>query len=371
MSPRVAIGAPLYGRAEYLPSALDSLLGQTYGDLAVVALDDASPDRTPEVLADHARRDPRLSWLRHPRRVGMAANWRLAFELALERHPEAEYFAWASDHDLWDPAWLETLVAELDRHPEAVLAYPQIEVIDADGRVVRGPWSFETRGLGDPGGRLRRAAWGMRAGDMVYGLFRVEPLRRAGVFRPVLWPDRLLLVELTAEGTFRQVPEVLWWRRFAPATSVRSAAQRQRRALYAGAPPPVAHLPWWLGHVLALARKALEGPALERRVRLAFAGRYLVLVPPFELWRWGLRARNRAAARVIRAAPPLARALAALERRAASVGRPVKLLPAAVPGRDRGGRRSPPPEPAGADAGVCLRHPVRRTRHSPLYRRWH
>jgi glycosyltransferase involved in cell wall biosynthesis len=323
----VAIGEPLYGRAEYLPSALGSLLAQTYGDLAVVALDDASPDRTPEVLADHARRDPRLSWLRHPRRVGMAANWRLAFELALKRHPEAEYFAWASDHDLWEPAWLEALVDELDRHPEAVLAYPRSAVVDAGGRVLRDPWSFETRGLGDPGRRLRRAAWGMRAGDMVYGLFRVEPLRRAGVFRPVLWPDRLLLVELTAEGPFHQVPEVLWRRRFAPAESARSAAARQRRALYAGTSPLVARLPWWLGHVVALARKALDGPALERWVRLGFAGRYLAVVALAEGTRSTLRARNRLATRLVGRSPRLARALSVLERRAAAAGRPVKLLP--------------------------------------------
>jgi len=180
---------------------------------------------------------------------------------------------------------------------------------------------------------------------MVYGLFRVEPLRRAGVFQPVLWPDRLLLVELTCEGPFHQVPEVLWRRRFAPSESVRSGAARQRRALYAGPPPLAAGLPWWLGHVLALARKALDGPAPERAARLGFAGRYLAVVATFEIWRWGLRARDRAATRVIRAAPPLARALAALERRAAAAGRPVKLLPAAVPSVERAGRESTPPGP--------------------------
>ena len=289
MSPRVVIGAPLYGRAEYLPEALDSLLGQSFPDFAVVALDDASPDSTPEVLADYGGRDPRLSWRRHSRRVGMAANWRMAYEEAVARHPEAEYFAWASDHDLWDPRWLEALVAELDRHPDAVLAYPHGAVVDAGGRTVRGPRPFETRGVGNAGARLLRAAWGMRAGDMVYGLFRVGPLRRAGVFRPVLWPDRLLLVELTADGPFHQVPELLWWRRFAPEVRVRSAAARQRRALYAGRTPLVARLPWWLGHVVALVRKALAGPASERLAGLAFAGRYLAVVTLAEGARWVLR----------------------------------------------------------------------------------
>ena len=305
MSPRVVIGAPLHARAEHLPAALDSLLGQSQQDLAVVAIDDASPDRTPEVLADYAGRDARLWWRRNSERVGMAANWRLAFELAVERHPEAEYFAWASDHDLWGRRWLEALTAELDRHPEAVLAYPHSAVIDGEGRQLRGPWSFDTARREGPGSRLCAAAWGMRAGDMVYGLFRVEPVRRAGVFRPVLWPDRLLLAELTKEGTFRQVPGLLWWRRFAPSTSVRSAAARQRRALYAGEPPPLARLPWWAGHVVALTRSALGVPVGERRARLAFAGRYAALVPPLELWRWLLRARNRVARALISAVPGL------------------------------------------------------------------
>ena len=300
----MVIGAPLHGRAEYLPGALGSLLGQSFEDFAVVALDDASPDSTSEVLAGLAQRDPRLWWSRHPRRVGMAANWRLAFELATQRHPEAEYFAWASDHDIWDPRWLEALVAELDGNPEAVLAYPRGAVVDAGGRTVRGPRAFETRGVGRPGARLVRAAWGMRAGDMVYGLFRAPALRRAGVFRPVLWPDRLLLVELTAEGRFHQVPELLWWRRFAPETRVRSAAERQRRALYAGRAPLTARLPWWLGHVVALVRKALAGPRPAWPGGLAFAARYLAVVAVAEGIRWTLRAGQRLAARMLRRSRP-------------------------------------------------------------------
>jgi hypothetical protein len=324
----VVIGAPLHGRAEHLPEALDSLLGQTYEDLAVVAVDDASADSTPEVLAAFATCDPRLTWRRNPERVGMAANWRLTFEAALARHPEAEYFAWASDHDVWAPAWLERLVVELDGHPEAVLAYPRSVVVDGEGRPLRGSWSFDTADLAEAGARLRAATRGMRAGEMVYGLFRVEALRRAGVFRPVLWPDRLLMVELTAEGRFRQVPEVLWVRRFAPSESARAGARRQRRALYAGAPPLVARLPWWLGHAAALARNAARKPPPARQEGMRLAARYLALAAPLELTRPLLRARNRLATALVASLPGLGRALRLIERWAEGRGRPVKLLPA-------------------------------------------
>src|SRR3712207_8260416 len=56
------------------------------------------------------------------RRLGMLGNTNRALTLARERFPGAELWALGSDHDLWHPRWLATLVALLDAHPGAVLA---------------------------------------------------------------------------------------------------------------------------------------------------------------------------------------------------------------------------------------------------------
>ena len=61
---------------------------------------------------------------RNEQLLALVQNWRRAFDLARRRFPAAPYFAWVSDHDVWHPEWLRTLGAELDAHPEAVLAYP-------------------------------------------------------------------------------------------------------------------------------------------------------------------------------------------------------------------------------------------------------
>ena len=45
----------------------------------------------------------------------MAGNWRRAFTLANERFKGFELFAWASDHDVWHPRWLEALVSSARR----------------------------------------------------------------------------------------------------------------------------------------------------------------------------------------------------------------------------------------------------------------
>ena len=48
--PDVTILIPVYNTARFLPRALDSVLAQTWKNLEVVAVNDASPDNAAEVL---------------------------------------------------------------------------------------------------------------------------------------------------------------------------------------------------------------------------------------------------------------------------------------------------------------------------------
>jgi glycosyltransferase involved in cell wall biosynthesis len=265
-SVRAVIGAPLYNHAKHLPEAIDSLLAQTYEDYAVVLVDDGSTDETAALAARYAERDERVTFVRNPTRLGMIGNWRRAFELARSQHPEAEFFAWGSDHDVWEPGWLEALVARLDAVPEAVLAYPQSVRIDDDGEIIRGSFQFDTSGVTDTRERIRITCAGVSAGNMVYGLYRADALERAGIFRAVVSPDRLVMLELALQGTFEQVPELLWKRRFAGLAS----AERQLRAFF-----PDGRAPWyakrgiWQQHVGTVAWRYVAlgeaSPAISRR----------------------------------------------------------------------------------------------------------
>ena len=248
--PLVGIGVTLHNRAVYLCEALDSLLAQSYPHFRLVLVDDGSTDATETMAKAYERRDPRVRYVRFDERRGMIAAWRAAFELATA--DGVDYFAWASDHDRWDPWWLETLVGELERHPEAVLAYPLTERMDASGmplpKVAR---RFETAGIADLATRWRQFSRSdaVAAGDMVYGLMRPDAARRAGIFRDVLCPDRLLLAELTIQGQIRQVPEVLWFRRQFSTGSV----ARQRSSLFGpGVTPPPRMTPPWYMHARSL-----------------------------------------------------------------------------------------------------------------------
>lgn len=277
--PKVVIGIPLYNRGEHLVEAVGSLLSQTYSDFELVMVDDCSTDRTEEIVSAHAAGDERIHSSRNETRLGLVGNWRRVFEMAQELHPDLDYFAWGSDHDIWAPRWLESLVHELDAHPEAVLAYPRMATISEAGEMLRRqPRPLDTTGADDPWARAA-LTWNQGGfGYRVYGLYRAQALDRCGVLRDVYLPDRLLLMELVLHGHYREVPEVLWYRRRTGGASV----TRQRAAFFPQRRVPWRfRVPWFYSHsailLWSLAVRGRARPQVTRREGVAIAARYLRL----------------------------------------------------------------------------------------------
>jgi CDP-glycerol glycerophosphotransferase len=91
----LSVVLPVYKVQAYLRQCLDSLLEQSYADFEVVAVDDDSPDRSGEILAEYAARDPRVRVITAPANLGLGR----ARNLGLE-HAKGEY-VWFLDSDDW------------------------------------------------------------------------------------------------------------------------------------------------------------------------------------------------------------------------------------------------------------------------------
>jgi len=272
----------LHNNARHLREAADSLLAQTRTDFVLLMLDDGSSDETEQIGNEYERRDPRVRYWRHAERQGMVQTWREVAERGIREYPEAEYFAWVSDHDRWAPAWLALMVDELDAHPELVLAYPLSPRIEEDGRPgPKEPRTFETLGITSVDQRWSRFCHdGVGAGDMVYGLIRIPALQAAGIFRSVLRPDRLLIAELTLHGQIHQVQRPLWFRRQSGVSSV----VRQSVTLFAGATPRWFILPPWMQHTVVLFRE-YGGRTAAVRIPLPQLARMVLLYQLTYTWR--------------------------------------------------------------------------------------
>ncbi len=114
MTPAITAVIPTYRRPALLRRAVESVLAQTHGDLQVRVLDNASGDETPDVVADLARRDPRVLYHRQPRNLGATANWQSGLDSV-----DTPWFSFLSDDDVLLPGFYAHALAELARHPEA------------------------------------------------------------------------------------------------------------------------------------------------------------------------------------------------------------------------------------------------------------
>lgn len=97
---KVDVIIPTHSRAEFLRSALGSVLGQTFQDLAIIVVDDASDDHTPEVVRSF--NDERIKYVRMDTNVGEARSRNTGL-----LHSNAPYVAFLDDDDEWLPQKIE------------------------------------------------------------------------------------------------------------------------------------------------------------------------------------------------------------------------------------------------------------------------
>jgi glycosyltransferase involved in cell wall biosynthesis len=207
-TPLVSLGVPVYNGAEYLPAALDALLGQELGDLEVIVCDNASQDATGEIARDYAARDDRVRYHRNERNLGLAGNFNRTFQLARGR-----YFKWAAHDDWHPPQLLEVCTEVLERDPSAVLCATAVAIMDDDGEVFA-EW-HPTVDLQTPEAHLRfhRLIWSLGETHPLFAVMRSDALRQTPLYRPFVGGDRTLLAQLALMGPIWQVDQVLHYYR--------------------------------------------------------------------------------------------------------------------------------------------------------------
>lgn len=80
--PLVSILIPVYQREAYIGTAIESALRQTYENIEVVVVDNASSDKTWEICQAYALKDPRVKAFRNDTNVGPVGNWKRCIQHA-------------------------------------------------------------------------------------------------------------------------------------------------------------------------------------------------------------------------------------------------------------------------------------------------
>lgn len=113
----VSVILPTYNRADLIGRAIASVVAQTYPHWELIVVDDASTDRTEQVVRSFA--DPRIAYLRLPINCGHPSRPRnIGWTIA-----RGVYIAYIDDDNAWRPHHLERLVAAAAANPAAAGAY--------------------------------------------------------------------------------------------------------------------------------------------------------------------------------------------------------------------------------------------------------
>ena len=227
-APRVTVGLPVFNGEPYLEQALDSLLAQTYLDFELTIADNASTDGTSAICRDFERRDARIRYHRSDVNLGAAANYNRLVEMA-----RGEFFKWAAHDDVCAPAYLESCVAVLERNPSVVVCYPRTRIIDEEGRD-KGPYEDHLHLTASRGHERFRDVVFRDAGECnaVFGLIRIDVLRKTALIGNYPASDMVLLSELALHGNFHELPDPLFQRRDHPQTSIRANVTTDERAAW-------------------------------------------------------------------------------------------------------------------------------------------
>lgn len=216
---KVSVIMPVYNEEKYLSHAIDSILAQTYSAWELIIVNDASTDRTEEIVKRYT--DPRIRYFTYEENKGNPYAQNLGM-----RESKGEYILALAGDDIACPNMLKSQVEYLDSHPECIHVHGNADLIDENGKVTRTVDSiyktdieirtYELYGNCIPGG----ASMFRRVAIDKYGL--------AYDLEAIVSQDYLFWIDMLPHGEFACIDEVVYQYRNAYGSKAHKYIEKNR-----------------------------------------------------------------------------------------------------------------------------------------------
>lgn len=191
---RFSVIIPVYNVEKFLAKCLDSVLGQTFSDFEIIAVNDGSTDRSAEILCEYKKKTDKLTVISQENKgLGGARNTGID-------NASGEYLVFLDSDDYIEKTALTELDACLSRHDVDILAFDGVQVSE-DGRVISTMTNTEYR---------------QEYTDL--------SVRQFLLFEPSAW-SKIYRKELFTENKI-YFPEKLWYEDLA--TTLRAASRTEK-----------------------------------------------------------------------------------------------------------------------------------------------
>lgn len=197
MTPRISVIITCYNFEQVIQRTIESAMNQSFLDTELIIIDDASKDRSAEIITEIAKHDSRIVPIIHTENRGIS----YVLSEGLQR-ARGTYVAILDGDDLWTSTQkLEQQYAFLESHPDHVLVGTAVEHVDTSG-VVQYRSSQESTDTEIRNALLKRNCMGHAA-----LLFRKDAAEKVGGYpNRILNQDYELCLRLGTVGKIANLP---------------------------------------------------------------------------------------------------------------------------------------------------------------------
>lgn len=198
--PAISVLMPVYNAERYVAAAVESILGQTFGDFEFLITDDGSSDRSLQILKRYAAKDDRIRLTSQPN-AGLVKTLN---QMLL--NARSELIARMDADDISLPDRLAHQIEFLRLHPEVVCVGGAQDYIDEAGRVLNHML------LGEQDDEVQRFALaGMTPINHPSAMFRRDAVLQVGGYDESFYPseDLDLWLRLGEIGKLANLPETV------------------------------------------------------------------------------------------------------------------------------------------------------------------
>ncbi len=111
--PAISVVMSTYNRESLLPTAIESILNQTFKDFEFIIINDGSIDKTAEVLAHYAQKDKRIQVITNEKNLGLIDSLNKGLAVA-----KGKYIARMDDDDKSVPTRFQLQYEYMEKNPE-------------------------------------------------------------------------------------------------------------------------------------------------------------------------------------------------------------------------------------------------------------
>ena len=133
-SPKVSIIIPCYNKAPYVAEAIESAIKQTYENIEIICVDDASTDNSADIIKGYAEKHDNIKFIDFKENKGVIAARNTAIEKAI-----GDYILPLDADDIIADTYVEKAAKILSSRPDIGIVYCKVELFGEKNKLLEFP----------------------------------------------------------------------------------------------------------------------------------------------------------------------------------------------------------------------------------------